>query len=90
MAKMVKERVHVPVVGVCDITNAKIANGLLASGALDMVAVGRNYLIQKDWAECALNGKEISECRHCSKGCYYFGQLKKCPAVEVGKKKGIL
>jgi 2,4-dienoyl-CoA reductase-like NADH-dependent reductase (Old Yellow Enzyme family) len=54
-----------------------------------MVAVGRNQLIHEDWAKRAIKGEEISECKSCKK-CYFFGAMKKCPALEKGKKEGLI
>jgi len=90
LAYLVKQRVDVPVVGVYGITSPKQANGILKNNYFDMVSVGRNHLIHADWAHRALKGKKISKCRHCKKGCYFFGSLKKCPAIEIAKKDGLL
>ena len=85
---LVKQKASVPVVAVSGITSRKKANALLKNNFCDMVAVGRNHLIHPDWARRALNKEEISKCRHCKKGCYFFGTLGKCAAVEIAKKKG--
>jgi 2,4-dienoyl-CoA reductase-like NADH-dependent reductase (Old Yellow Enzyme family)/nitroimidazol reductase NimA-like FMN-containing flavoprotein (pyridoxamine 5'-phosphate oxidase superfamily) len=90
MAYLVKQKAAVPVVAVSGITSRNRANALLKEGFCDMAAVGRNHLIHPDWARRALNREEISKCRHCKKGCYFFGTLKKCPAVEKGKKNGLI
>ena len=87
---LAKQKLNVPVVGVHEITTRKYANQLLKGKYLDMVAVGRNHLIHPDWASRALNGDEISKCRHCKKGCYFFNDLKKCPAIEYGRKNGYI
>ena len=90
LAYLVKQKASVPVVAVSGITSRKSANDLLKNGCCDMVAVGRNHLIHADWAKRALNKEEISKCRHCKKGCYFFGTLKRCPAIEKGKKDGYI
>ncbi len=88
MAYLVKQKVNIPVVAVYGITNRKIANSLIKNKYCDMVSVGRNHLIHDDWAKRALNKEEISQCRDCKK-CYFFKTMKKCPAVEIAKKKGL-
>lgn len=88
LAYLVKQKVTVPVIGVCGITDGKKANALLEKKYCDMVAVGRNHLIHGDWAKRALNDDKISKCRHCKKGCYFFGSMKKCPAMQIAEKKG--
>ena len=90
LAWLVKQESSVPVVAVWGITGRKKANGLLKGGYCDMVAVGRNHLIHPDWARRALNKEHIAKCRHCKKGCYFSATLKICPAVEKGKKKGLI
>ena len=87
---LAKQRLEVPVVGVHKITTPKYANKILKGKYFDMVAVGRNHLIHPDWARRALNGEKISKCRHCKKGCYFFNDFKKCPAIQYGKKNGYI
>ncbi len=88
LAYLVKQKVDIPVVAVYGITDRKTANALIKNDYCDMVAVGRNHLIHDDWAKRALNNEEISKCKKCSK-CYFFGTMKKCPAIESAKKKGL-
>jgi NADPH2 dehydrogenase len=90
LAYLVKQNVQVPVAGVYGITDGKEANSLVKNKYMDMAAVGRGHLIHPDWAKRALSKEDISKCRLCKKDCYFFGTLKKCPAVESAKKKGYI
>ena len=87
---LAKQKLNVPVVGVYGITTGRQVNKLLKGKYFDMAAVGRNHLIHPDWAKRALSGDDISKCRHCKKGCYFFNDFKKCPAIEKGIKNGYI
>jgi NADPH2 dehydrogenase len=53
-ASQIKKAVKVPVIGVGRISNVEFANGLVRDGAVDLVAVGRAFLTDPQWAEKAI------------------------------------
>lgn len=81
LAFAVKEAVRVPVIGVGDVRAASLAEEILASGRLDLVAVGRALLADPSWAAKSLAGREaeIEVCRAC-RACQQFGHAERCPA----------
>lgn len=80
-AKLVKEKVDVPIVFVGGLFTPELAEGALQAGAGDLAAIGRNYLIEPKWAEKARKGEPIQRCFDC-KVCQWFGDRSKCPAVQ--------
>ncbi len=87
-AKLLKERVEAPLVCVGNICTKEQAEKALEENAADLVAIGRNYLIEPYWAEKARQGAPIQPCYHC-KECRWFGDWKTCPAVRK-KGEGVL
>lgn len=73
LAEGIKEVVDVPVIGVGRVLRPDQAEGLLAGGACDFVAVGRALLADPDWAEKAKRGQsgEIRPCIGCNIGCLH-------------------
>jgi 2,4-dienoyl-CoA reductase-like NADH-dependent reductase (Old Yellow Enzyme family) len=69
MARRVKRAVSVPVIGVGGVRSPKEANELVASGVVDLVAVGRAQLADPGWAVKSLSGR-----------CWHFTDMTKCPA----------
>ena len=53
-ASEIKNAVNVPVIGVGGITNAKFADELVSEGKVDLVAVGRAFWRDYQWAEKAI------------------------------------
>ena len=53
-ANEIKNAVNVPVIGVGGITNAKFADELVSEGKVDLVAVGRAFWRDYQWAEKAI------------------------------------
>lgn len=54
-ASLVKQQARVPVIGVCGIKTVQQAQGVLAAGYEDLVAVGRAHLADPAWARKALS-----------------------------------
>jgi 2,4-dienoyl-CoA reductase-like NADH-dependent reductase (Old Yellow Enzyme family) len=52
-AEAVKEAVNVPVIGVGGIKTAEEAEAIITSGRVDLVAIGRAYLSEPNWAKIA-------------------------------------
>ena len=71
LAESIKKTVNVPVIAVGRINNIKLANSIVESGRADLVAMGRAFLADPDFARKAQEGKleEIRECIGCNQGC---------------------
>jgi NADH:flavin oxidoreductases, Old Yellow Enzyme family len=71
-AAYIKERVNIPVSVVGGINSPEMAEELIASGKVDMVALGRQLFADPDFPNKALNGQEdlIRRCLRCGR-CYY-------------------
>lgn len=68
----VKEQVDIPVIGVGRVITPDLADELIKSGKIDMVAVGRGQLVDPEWCNKAKEGRvdEIRKCIGCTQGCY--------------------
>ena len=53
-AQAIKQQVKVPVIGVGGITEPEFADELVCEGKVDLVAVGRAFLKDVQWAEKAI------------------------------------
>jgi len=71
MAMKVKKVVGVPVVTVCRVNDAHIAEGILAAGQADLVAMGRASLADPFLPKKSKEGRfnEIRQCIACNAGC---------------------
>ncbi len=67
----IKKVVDVPVIGVQSIRTPEQAEKLIASGKMDMVALGRGLISDPDWALKAEEGRseDIRQCIGCNQGC---------------------
>jgi len=72
LARVVKERVTVPVVACNRITTPAEAEGVLVSGHGDLVGLGRGLIADADFAVKAAEGRdaEIVHCISCNQGCF--------------------
>lgn len=66
-----------PVFGVDSITDAQMAQGAIDLTNIDMVDVGRGFLVNPSFGNCALNGMPTGKCLHCSPACYWSPHLMK-------------
>lgn len=68
----VKAGVKIPVIGVGRVIKAEYADEIIKKGMVDMVAVGRAQLVDPDWCNKSMEGKEdeIRYCIGCTQGCY--------------------
>jgi len=71
LARMIKEAVDVPVIGVGRFTSPFVANEFIRRGDADMIAFGRQHLADPDFLINAINGRsdETLECLACNQGC---------------------
>jgi NADPH2 dehydrogenase len=83
LAMEVKKSVGIPVIGVGDVLDPDLAQDLLKSGAVDLVAIGRPLLVDPQWARKAREGRaeEIVRCRNCT-ACHRFMHPERCPAAK--------
>ncbi|MDD2390742.1 MAG: NAD(P)/FAD-dependent oxidoreductase [Desulfobacterales bacterium] len=67
----IKKVIDVPVIGVQSIRTPEVAEELIASGKMDMVALGRGLIADPDWALKAEEGRseDIRQCIGCNQGC---------------------
>ncbi len=70
-AEDVKKSVGIPVIGVGRIMDPAMANELVETGRLDMVALGRQSLAEPHWPRIVQRGdyEDISPCIACHQGC---------------------
>lgn len=69
----VKRRVHIPVVGVGRINDPALAESLLVSGSMDLVATGRQSICDPEFPNKIKEDRldEIFTCTGCMQRCYY-------------------
>ena len=60
-ATEIKQAVTAPVIGVGGITEAEFADKLVKEGKVDLVAVGRQFWSDSQWAEKALETLKINK-----------------------------
>ena len=93
LARAVRERVDVPVIGVGRITTPDTAERALTDGSVDAVAIGRALLADPDWVAKARVGAldEIRPCIATVQGCagmLQFGEPISCAVnPEVGRER---
>jgi 2,4-dienoyl-CoA reductase-like NADH-dependent reductase (Old Yellow Enzyme family) len=70
-AAAIKRAVTVPVIGASRITDPETAEGAIAAGEVDLVAIGRGLLTDPELPLKALEGRarEIVSCIGCNQGC---------------------
>ncbi|MGE5390291.1 MAG: FAD-dependent oxidoreductase [Deltaproteobacteria bacterium] len=71
LARLIKEAIDVPVIGVGRFTDPAAADEVIKRGDADMIAVGRQHLCDPDFLVNALNGRSGSTltCLACNQGC---------------------
>ena len=72
-----------PIFGVDSITDGEMAAGAIQLANLDMIDVGRGFLVNPDFGNCVLNGLPTGTCLHCQPACRWSPHLNngevKCP-----------
>ena len=84
-AQKIKEEVSVPVFAVNGINSAEIAEEILNETNVDIVDIARGVLINPNWANDAMDGKDTGKCLTCAK-CMWFGQSEVCAGKVVFEK----
>ncbi|MFO8065485.1 MAG: tRNA-dihydrouridine synthase [Spirochaetota bacterium] len=82
LARPVRERIGIPVIGIGGIKTPEEANRALEEGVCDLIAVGRGILADPGWARKSVEGRPeaISVCRDCLPRCYHYTDPTQCPA----------
>lgn len=88
-----KELPDMPVFGVDSIKNGEDAKGCLELTDIDMIDVGRGFLVNPNFAKDALAALEAGKCLSCSPACHYSpfmndGEVQ-CPGAELRKRSKI-
>jgi len=85
LAEAIKRHVHIPVIAVGRINTPEIAEDILAGGKADLVAIGRQLLVDPFWPKKVAEGRleEIVPCDSCSR-CYgAIGQVSVKPGSLI-------
>ncbi|MCQ2537276.1 MAG: NADH:flavin oxidoreductase [Lachnospiraceae bacterium] len=81
-----KELPDMPIFGVDSIKSGEDARGCLELTNIDMIDVGRGFLVNPDFANDALAGRDTGRCLNC-KRCYYSprfnDETSKCAGAEL-------
>lgn len=70
----IKEHVNIPVIVVYNIRTPERANDILEQGYSDFTAIGRELIVDHDWANKALTGEEITYCVRCQPCVVFSGE----------------
>lgn len=79
-AQKVKEQVEAKTVCVGEIHTPQRAEAILQAGIADLVAIGRDMLIDPNWPNKAKRGEPTVACMGCRTRCLWFGDMNSCPA----------
>lgn len=78
---------NIPVFGVNDVVNGEMVKGVLELTDIDMVDVGRGFLVNPDFANCVLEGRPTGKCLHCQPACKYSPHMNSgepdCPGSKL-------
>ncbi len=74
----IKAAVNIPVFAANNITSPKMADDILVKTNADMVNIGRGILINPNWTNDAIAGRNTGHCLHC-KMCAFPRDGSKCP-----------
>jgi len=82
LARPVRERVGIPVIGIGGIKTPDEANSALENDMCDLIAVGRGILADPGWARKSVEQRPeaIYVCRDCLPRCYHYTDPTQCPA----------
>ncbi len=70
----IKRHVNIPVIVVYNIRTPERANDILKQGYSDFTAIGRELIVDHEWANKALNGEEINYCVRCQPCVVFAGE----------------
>ena len=81
-AQKVKEQVDARTVCVGEIHTPQRAEAILQAGIADLVAIGRDLLIDPNWPNKARRGVPMVTCMGCKTRCLWFRDTQSCPALK--------
>ncbi len=81
----IKKAVRAPVFAVNGIKSADKAEAILQETGVDMVNIGRGFLVNYNWANDAAAGLDTGKCIECPK-CYWRRQRDTCPGRDMLEK----
>jgi len=79
LGAQIKAQVNIPVIVVNTIKTLENGEWLIANNHADMVAYGRNILLNSHWFSDSLEAKDTKHCLHCTR-CVWRKQEQLCPA----------
>ena len=77
----IKQAVGIPVFAANNITSPQMADDILVKTNADMVNIGRGILINNNWVNDAIAGRDTGYCFHC-KVCERHSDSAKCPGRQ--------
>lgn len=87
-AEIIKKEVSIPVFAVNGIYSSETAENILNETNVDIVDIGKGFLINPNWANDAKEGKDTGTCLSCGK-CMWFGQSNVCAGKVIFEKNNI-
>lgn len=84
-AEKIKEQVSIPVFAVNKIKSPEMAEAILNETKVDLIDIGRGFLINTNWANDAKTGKDTGKCLDCPK-CKFFGLNNVCAGKVLFEK----
>lgn len=88
-AKKIKEAVSIPVFAANGITSPEMAEAILQETKVDMIDIGRGFLVNSNWGNDAKYGKDTGKCLHCS-ACKRYVDAELCAGKILFNKKRAL
>ena len=85
-AKRIKESVSVPVFAANGITSPEMAESILQETKVDVIDIGRGFLVNSNWGNDAKEGKDTGKCLHC-KSCKRFLDPEMCAGKILFNRK---
>ena len=86
-AEQIKAAVSVPVFAANGITSPEMAENILNDTKVDMIDIGRGFMVNFDWAKDAMAGLETGQCLRC-KVCMLYTEPERCPGrILTAKRK---
>ncbi len=82
----IKKKVNIPVIVVNGIRTPQQASYLIERELADLVAIGKGFLVNPNWANQAQASQEVMTCIDC-KRCAFFNPRAKCPAQRGTMRK---
>ena len=85
-AQKIKEAVSVPVFVANGITSPEMAENILNDTKVDLIDIGRGFMVNFDWAKDAMAGLDTGHCLRC-KVCLLYTEPDRCPGRVLTAKR---